>query len=339
MKILVIRFSSAGDIVLTTPFLRAVRRRFPEAEIHFMTKRAFAPLVEHSPHLNRIIAIESGWGLRELAAMKAGLRRENGGDYDILFDLHNSLRSRYVRRGLARSVAVFRKPTLAKWLLVHRKIDRLTPVIPIPLRYLAVGAPFGLVDDGEGAEIVLGATHSPISPVAGRPTIALAPGARHMTKQWPPEYFIRLGQRLIDEHDARIVLVGSPDERDLAARIASALRGEVIDLTGRTTLLEAAAALDACDLAVTNDSAMAHIAAARKRPVVAIFGSTVQQFGFAPFRTRSTVVEVEGLYCRPCTSIGRDACPEGHFRCMREIDAERVMIAAMSIMNDARIAG
>lgn len=337
MKILVIRFSSAGDIILVTPFLRALRRAFPDAEIHFMTKRMFAPLVEHSPWLNRVVAIEQGWGLRELAAMKSGLLRESG-EYDILFDLHNSLRSRYIRIGLARQTGVFKKPTAAKWLLVHRKIDRLTPIIPIPLRYLAVGRPFGLVDDGAGAELFLGPTHAPILSVAGRPTIAMAPGARHMTKQWPPEYFIEVARRAISQLGARIVLLGSPEERPLTERIASALDGDVINLAGRTTLLEAAAALDVCDVAITNDSAMAHVAAARKRPVVAIFGSTVQQFGFAPFRTESIVVEVKELYCRPCTSIGRESCPEGHFRCMREIGPERAMAAVMSILSDVRIA-
>lgn len=324
MKILVIRFSSAGDIILTSPFIRALRRRYPGGEIHYLTKRAFAPLVEHSPHLNRVIAMEPGTGLGGLARLKSSLIRDNGGDYDIVFDLHDSLRSRYVRFGLGRSVATIVKPTLAKWLLVRRKVNRLRPIVPIPLRYLAVGAPFGLEDDGLGLELHLGPTLAPILP-DGRPTIAMAPGARHMTKQWPPEYFVELGRRLASGHGARIVLLGSPDERELAEEIATAIGHDATNLAGRTTFLEAAAALDAADVAVTNDSAMAHIAAARGRPVVALFGSTVQEFGFAPFRTPSTVVEVEGLPCRPCTTIGREACPLGHFRCMREILPERVL--------------
>ncbi len=325
MRILVIRFSSAGDIILTSLFLRSLRKRYPEGEIHYLTKREFLPLVEHSPHISRAIVIEAGWGLRDLARMKSELLRQNGGDYDIVFDLHNSLRSRYVRAGLGRALAIFRKPTFAKWLLVKRKINRLRPIVPIAERYLEVGAPFGLVNDGEGLEIFTGGAFSPIVPLQGRPTVALAPGARHATKQWLPENYSALGTMLAGEHNARIVLLGAPSERELCAMVERGIAGDVVNLAGRTTLLETAATLDACDLVVANDSALTHLAAARKRPVVTVFGSTVQEFGFAPYGTRSAVVERTGLYCRPCTSIGRSSCPEGHFRCMREISVQEVM--------------
>ncbi|MEO5928402.1 MAG: glycosyltransferase family 9 protein, partial [Candidatus Kapaibacterium sp.] len=259
------------------------------------------------------------------AAMKSALIREKGGDYDIVFDLHNSLRSRYMRAALGKEVAVFAKPSLAKWLLVHRKINRLHPIIPIPERYLAVGGPFGLKNDGLGLELFTGGALSPILPVADRRTIALAPGARHATKRWPAESFAALGTMLAREHGARIILFGSAGERELCGTIARDIDGDVVNLAGHITLPEAAAAMDCCDLVVSNDSALAHVAAARQRPVVAIFGSTVREFGFAPYGTRSLVVENEGLYCRPCTAIGRESCPEKHFRCMLEITVEDVM--------------
>jgi heptosyltransferase-2 len=332
MTILVIRFSSAGDIILTSLFVRALRRRFPDAKIHYLTKQAFAPLVEHSPYIDRVIAIEPGWGMRDLARLKSELIRENGDDYDIVFDLHDSLRSRYFRATLGKELAVLRKPTFKKWLLVQRKINRLRPIIPIPERYLAVGNRFGLENDSQGLDLFIGDTFAPIVPLEGRPTIGLAPGARHATKQWLPEYFSALGTTLADKHNARIVLLGAPEERDLCGEIAAHITGETVNLAGRTSLLESAAAIDACDAVVTNDSALAHVAAARKHPVVAIFGSTVQEFGFAPYGTPSVVVENEGLYCRPCTTIGRATCPEGHFRCMREVTVEMVMRAVESFI-------
>jgi heptosyltransferase-2 len=259
--------------------------------------------------------------------LKSELIRENGDDYDIVFDLHDSLRSRYFRATLGKALAVFQKPTFKKWLLVKRKINRLRPIIPIPERYLAIGSRFGIENDGEGLDLFTGNTFAPIVPLEGRPTIALAPGAKHATKQWLPEYFSALGSTLASKHKARIVLLGAPDERDLCGEIAANITGETVNLAGRTSLLETAAAIDSCDVVVTNDSALAHVAAARKRPVVAIFGSTVQEFGFAPYGTQSVVVENEGLYCRPCTTIGRATCPEGHFRCMREVTVEMVMRA------------
>ncbi len=335
MKILLIRFSSAGDIILTSLFVRALRKRFPEAEIHYLSKREFLPLVEHSPYLDRAIAIEKGWGLRDLARLKSGLIAENSGDYDIVFDLHNSLRSRYVRTGLGREVAVIHKPTFRKWLLVKRKVNRLRPIVPIPELYLQVGEPYGLRNDGEGLDLFTGGAYAPVVPLKGRPTVAMAPGARHATKRWLPENFAALGTMLAGEHNARIVLLGSPSERDLCTAVEQGIAGDVVNLAGRTTLLETAATMDTCDLIVANDSALTHVAAARKRPVVTIFGSTVQEFGFIPYGTRSAIVERQGLYCRPCTTIGRSSCPEGHFRCMREISVQEVLQTATKIAGEA----
>ncbi|MBC8145023.1 MAG: glycosyltransferase family 9 protein, partial [bacterium] len=181
-------------------------------------------------------------------------------------------------------------------------------------------------DDGDGLELHLGNTLSPITATPKRRTIGLAPGARHFTKRWPADRYRELAQRLSNDDGARIVLFGGADDRSACASIAEGLQ-DVVNLAGRTTLLESAAACDSCDVVVTNDSVMSHIASARRRPVIAIFGSTVQQFGFAPFRTPSTVVESVGLYCRPCTSIGRSECPEKHFRCMLDIAPEAVLSA------------
>jgi heptosyltransferase II len=158
--------------------------------------------------------------------------------------------------------------------------------------------------------------------------VAIAPGARHTTKRWPAERFSALGRMLVAEKNARIVILGGEAERELATEVSRAIDGgDVVNLAGRVSLLESAAAIDCCSVVVSNDSAITHLAAARGRPTVSIFGSTVQEFGFAPYRVPSVVVENEGLYCRPCTSIGRAECPEGHFRCMLEISPAMVLEA------------
>jgi ADP-heptose:LPS heptosyltransferase len=152
------------------------------------------------------------------------------------------------------------------------------------------------------------------------------------------ERYHDLARRLATDLGARIVLFGSSEERALCASIAEGINGAV-NLAGRASILESASAVDACDVVVTNDSAMSHVAAARRRPVVAIFGSTVVQFGFAPFRTTSTIVENVGLYCRPCTSIGRAECPERHFRCMLEIAPTDLLEAVARIADVASTHG
>lgn len=340
MNLLVIRFSSAGDVVLTSLFLRVLRRRFPDAAIHYLTKQEFAPLIDQSPHLNRVITIGTNDGVRELGLLKNTLLQEIGGGYDVVYDLHNSLRSRWFRSRIGNRVVVIKKPSLKKWLLVRFKWNLLRPIVPIPERYLEVGKSDKLTNDGEGLELFTGATISPIPLLPDRLTVAFAPGSRHRTKQWPPERFIELGRVLQEHYQARIVLFGSPQEQELCQMIVEGIVAGISDertliaadpsitplnLAGTTSWLQTAAALDGCDVVVTNDSAMAHIAAARKRPVVALFGPTVQEFGFAPYGTRSIVIEVAELPCRPCTTIGRDRCPKGHFRCMMDIEVRRVM--------------
>ncbi|KXK55976.1 MAG: glycosyltransferase family 9 protein [Chlorobi bacterium] len=330
MNLLVIRFSSAGDILLTSLFLRSLRKRFPDASIHFLTKQEFLPLVAHSPYLDRVITINSSDRRKELSQRKRTLIRELGGKYDVAYDLHNSLRSRWFRVGIAQRVEVIRKPSLRKRLLVWFKWNRLRPIVPIPELYLRVGSRDGLANDGQGLELFIGETSNPLPPLRGKPTVGFAPGARHQTKRWPPERWIALGAMLREHHQARIVLLGAPEESHLCQLIADGISNGIsggidgdshaetspLNLAGETTWLQTAAALDGCDLVVTNDSAIAHLAAARKRTVVAIFGPTVQEFGFAPYGTRMAVAEVPDLPCRPCTTIGGDRCPKGHFRCM-----------------------
>lgn len=324
MKTAIIRFSSAGDILLTSLFVRALRKRFPEATIDFITKESFAPLVGDSPYIDRVITIPSGAGLDEALALRKSLRAQ---EYDLVYDLHNSLRSRIVRLGVGKRRRIFRKPSLAKWLLVRFKINRLRPIVPIPERYLAVGAADGLVNDGAGLDFFIGDTLPPLPDSVPGPYIALAPGARHFTKRWPAERFAELGNKLQQERGGTIVLLGGPDEVETCAAVEAGIDGAVVNLAGKTTLAEAAAAIDRCVLVVANDSALAHVAAARGIPVVTIFGSTVEEFGFAPYSAEAVIVQNDGLSCRPCTTIGRSECPKGHFRCMTDLNVADVAAA------------
>ncbi len=336
MKILLIRFSSAGDVILTSLLVRCLRRRFPDADVHFLTKRSFAPLLEHSPYIDRVFAIESHERPRQLARRKAALIAEDAHGYDLVLDLHNSIRSRYFRLGLGRRTLVFEKPTVRKWLLVHFRKNLLRPVVPVAERYLTLAHDLDVENDGAGLDLFTGGAYAAIEPLPERPTIALAPGARHATKRWPVHRFVELGCALITRWNARVVLLGGGDEHTLCEEIRAGILqnvtpATVLNLAGGGSILDAAATIDACDAVVSNDSALAHVAAARKRPVVAIFGSTVQEFGFAPYGTTSRVVENLGLSCRPCTTIGRLECPKGHFQCMLGITAAEVASAVEAV--------
>jgi heptosyltransferase-2 len=268
-------------------------------------------------------------------ALARRLRRE---DYDLVVDIHNSLRSRIVRWIIgARRTVVIRKRAVARWLLVRFKWNIYRDTPGVAERYLETVKPLGVRDDGKGL-----ALHIPDDvqfETAGRiatlglnrceQVVGLCPGARHATKRWPQERFAELGIRIAKKENAKILLFGGPEDRDLCRSIAEAIArgagaGSVADLSGAFSLLGTAAAFTFCDTVVTNDSGLMHIASAMDRDLVAIFGPTVEEFGFFPGGTKSIVLERRGLYCRPCSHIGRPSCPQGHFRCMVETGVEEV---------------
>ena len=304
MKILVIRFSSAGDILLTSLFLRALRRRFPQAQIDFLTKEQFEELVQHSPHINHSIVLPSSSNFADLITLRGELRKTN---YDIIFDLHNSLRSRIVRFRLGEQRFVFRKPTFRKWLLVRFKVNLLRPITPIPERYLDVGKSYSLENDGKGLDFFPGKGDFSLPLDLPQPLIALAPGARHFTKRWPAEKYAQLGGTLLEERGGTLLLLGGADEVEIGKDVEAAIGNgkNVLNLVGTTTLSEVAQVVERCSILIANDSLLSHIAAAVGTPVITIFGSTVEEFGFAPYGEAVTILQQSDLDCRPCTTVGR----------------------------------
>lgn len=337
-KALVLRFSSIGDIVLATPLIRVLRARFPQAQIDFVTKTQFVDLVRSNQNLNYTYSYDPASGFGGLRDLKAKIFEER---YDLIVDIHNSLRSRFLRsiRGVRHTVVVDKR-VVERTALVKFKKNLYRSVVSVADRYIEPLAPWGIVNDGKGLEL-----HIPDEVLFGvngkmarlqlhrfESAYALCPGARHLTKRWPAERFAEVGIRLARERDAAILLFGGEGDRqaasEIAARIGSTAGAErVFDLTGQMSLLESAAALEYVDAVVTNDSGLMHIATARHKPVVAIFGSTVREFGFFPVQPESVVLEVAGLSCRPCSHIGRPVCPEGHLQCLLSTTADQVIRA------------
>jgi heptosyltransferase-2 len=344
-KILIIRFSSLGDIILATPLLRVLHAAYPDAHIDVLVKSEYADLVRYHPAVSSVIVLFTS-SKEELRELRARVRAER---YDVILDLHNSIRSRYVRfLSGARRVTAVNKRALRRFALVHLKRNTYRDAVPVAERYIETAARLGIVPDGAGPELfVPGETISRVATMMSRykldryaAVIGMAPSARHFTKRWPPERYRDLGIRLVKERRVKLLLFGGPDDTDYCGDIAQMINAEVgadaaESLAGKLTLLETAAALDHCALVVTNDSGLMHMAAARGRGVVAIFGSTVKEFGFFPYRTRSVVLETAGLSCRPCSHIGRADCPEGHFRCMRDISVDEVLAAVRTFSADA----
>ena len=341
-KILIIRFSSLGDIVLASPLLRALRNTFPRAQIDFLVKSEYADLVRYSPHVSSVIELRSS-DKEELHQLKDRIRAER---YDTILDIHNSLRSRYLRMfAHARRVYAVDKRVVSRFALVNLKQNFYKEVISVAERYLEAAFPLGILRDDAGLEIFI--PDEITSTVNAMMTkyklerygvvIGVVPTARHFTKRWPPERFREFGIRMSKEQRAKLFLFGSAEEVDYCGDIAQMINAEAASsaaesLAGRISMLETAAVLDHCSIVVTNDSGIMHLAASRRKKVVAIFGSTVKEFGFFPYKTPHIVIERQGLPCRPCSHIGQNQCPEGHFRCMKDITVEDVVSAVQTML-------
>ena len=329
MRTLFIRLGSLGDVVLTTPAVEAMKKAYPEGEIDYLVKKEYADLLSDNPHIREVIPFDNRGthkGAGGLFKMVASLKERN---YSHVIDLHSNLRSRLISTlmGHAKTVRykkqAFKRRLLLKGLkfktkhVVDTYLDALGGIgihgeRPLPKIYLTSGeiesAGRFLKEKGIGK---------------GDKLIGLNPGAKWPTKQWPGEKYIELGQKLAATKGCRLILFGGKEESNSARWIAKEIGPAALSVAGETNLKESAALMAGCDLFISNDSGPMHMAAAVGVPVVAIFGPTVQAFGFSPLG-QSVVVEAD-ISCRPCSLHGSRNCPKGHFECMNTIDIERVI--------------
>ena len=312
-KILVVRLSSLGDILLTTPLIRSLKKVSPKLEMHFLLREEYQDVLISNPYLVKLIAIK-----REDSSSKTkDILSQN--KYDFVIDLQNNLRSRVLTNGLRCSKVRFKKLRLQKFLLVKFKINNLKEAPSIPERYASVIDDLKL--DEEGLDLFT--NNKPSASLTELTNlVGFCPGSRHYTKMWPKEYYIELGKKLID-NGFNIVLFGGKDDKEICKEISSGL-SKCINLCNDNDILQTAADMKMCRTIVCNDSGLMHTACAVKIPVIAIFGSTVKEFGFTPYRSKNLILENKSLTCRPCSHIGRSSCPKGHFMCMKDITPQLV---------------
>lgn len=316
-KILVVRFSSIGDIVLTTPVIRTLKKQLPGSEIHYLTKPQYAGILENNPYLDKVHVLQDDWG-----HMIAELKREK---FDLMIDLHHNLRTRLLRWNLRLPYYSFNKINIQKWLIVNFKVNRL-PDKHIVDRYLEAVSRLGVVNDTEGLDYFIpekDRVHmDDVLPLENLPFVAYAIGGQHTTKKLPEARIRVLAERL----DGYLVLIGGKEDREVGDRIADGL-DHVINLSGHLTINQSASVLSQARWVISHDTGMMHIAAALGKPIVSIWGNTIPGFGMSPYRApeNSMVAEVRNLPCRPCSKIGFDRCPKGHFKCMNLIDTDAII--------------
>jgi lipopolysaccharide heptosyltransferase II len=331
-NILAVRFSSIGDVLLTTPLLRAIRRRHPAARLTVLTKEPYLPLLSHNPQVTRVIGLS---GDRKLTDLAAELRSQR---YTHLLDLHDSLRSRMLRVLVPGKWTTYRKHRLARTILIHTKRNVYHDRRQVAERYFSAARALDLAPDGAPPELFWPAdierSVTDWLSRAGVPEhariIALAPGAAHATKRWPLEHWRAL-IRGLGGPAGPLILVGGPEDAPLATQLAGVAPGQVLTAAGQFGLLQTAALLRRASVLVSGDTGVMHMATAVGTPVVALFGPTVQAFGFFPYTSRARVLEL-ALDCRPCTSKGGPQCPLGHHRCLQDLSPEAVYQAVSGSM-------
>jgi ADP-heptose:LPS heptosyltransferase len=327
-KILIIRFSSIGDIVLTTPVIRAVKMQLDDVELHYCTKIGFKSIVENNPYIDKCFYLEN-----RLSDLIKKLRAEK---YDYIIDLHHNLRTWMVKRALGVKAYSFDKLNYEKWLLVNFKINRL-PNVHIVDRYLETVRPLGVKKDTFGLDYFipekdeveinwLPATHR-------KEFVAFAIGGQHNTKKLPVSRMIEL----CDKINKPIVLLGGKEDYENGETIVrfyekrvenepyeEALRqlnkkALIYNACGKFNLNQSASIIKQSSVVFTHDTGLMHIAAAFKKKVFSIWGNTTPHFGMYPYQTSFLVFENNNLPCRPCSKIGYEKCPKGHFKCMNNI--------------------
>jgi ADP-heptose:LPS heptosyltransferase len=317
-KILVLRFSSIGDIVLTSPVLRCLKKQIPGAEVHYLTKKMFLPVVEANPNIDKIYSIE-----KEVAEIANQLKEEN---YDFVVDLHHNLRTTQVKAALKKPSASFPKLNVEKWLKVNLKVNRL-PNIHIVDRYFDAVKPLNVKNDGAGLDYFIPANAEvSLADLPGSHRngyIGFVIGAKHFTKQLPLHKIVSLCKKI----DSPVVLLGGKEDVEKAKEIEQAVSGKIYNACGKYGINQSASLVKQAKKIITHDTGLMHIAAAFKKDIISVWGNTIPEFGMYPYMPGkdSHIVEVKNLSCRPCSKIGYKACPKKHFKCMEDINEEEII--------------
>jgi ADP-heptose:LPS heptosyltransferase len=313
-KILIIRFSSIGDIVLTTPVIRCIKQQLPQVELHFVTKASFKNVLDLNPHINKLHTFE-----KEITELTQKLSDEK---FDIVVDLHKNLRSYRLKRALKTKSYSFDKINLRKFLAVNFKMRSVLPQKHIVERYFETVLPLGVKSDGLGLdyfipsneEVAVFSKHFKEVPTK---YLALVVGGSYYTKKIP----LNKLKEIVERSPLPIILLGGDKDRIIAEELSKTFPS-IINFCGSLSLHQSASVLRQAEWVITSDTGLMHIAAAFGKKIISVWGNTIPEFGMSAYKPNSEnlMLEVKELTCRPCSKLGHKKCPVGHFKCMNDID-------------------
>lgn len=315
MKILVIRFSSMGDIIYTTPVVRCLKTQLPAAEVHFLTKPAFTYIYDNNPYVDKLLLLKS-----TLSETVADIKAEG---YDYIIDLHNNLRTAIIKVRTGIKSSSFNKQTIRKWLSLKLNLKLVAPTHLVD-RYMATVAFLGVKNDNGPINYYLKADHNLASllPESHQKTyVAFIIGAAHFTKRMPNYKIVAI----CNDINYPIVLLGGSDVKVNGDEVKAALGDKIYNACGVTTLDESVYIVSQAKSVLGFDTGLTHIAEAFDRPIVSIWGGTAPELlGVQPYKVKDVLISEIDLYCRPCSKFGLAKCPKGHFKCMNNMPEEPI---------------
>ena len=330
-KILVVRFSSIGDIILTSPVYRCLKKQLG-AEVHLLVKKSFSFAVFGNPYIDKVIEIES-----EVSEVAKQLQNEG---YDHIVDLHHNLRSMQVKRLVRSPSTSVNKLNIEKWLLVNLKWDRMPEDPHVVRRNMETVKALDVEYDGAGLDFFIpeeaAVDLDTVDGLKSGSYVALTIATSTVTRSMEPDQL----DKLISLIDAPVALLGGPSEAGIGEAVASR-HASTVNLSGKLSLQQSASVIAQSAVLIAPDTSLMHIGAALDHPMVTVWGNTVERFGMTPFYPDSSadkweMVQVDGLGCRPCSKIGHKKCPKGHFRCIRDLDLAKIAALTGGWIGQAR---
>ncbi len=321
MKVLVVRFSSIGDIVLTTPVLRGLKEQIENIEIHYLTKKQFAPILQENPRIDKIYTIDN-----HIDELVDDLKKEK---YAFIIDLHNNLRTKSLKFKLRRPSKSINKLNWKKWFFVQLKINTM-PRKHIVDRYFETVASLGVKNDQKPSEYFISENDevnvTEKLGVLPNEFVAIAIGAQFKTKKMPKELLVKIISKLKEP----VVLMGGAMDADLAKELIALSSNSIIkNACGGFNLSESASIVKQSKRLITNDTGMMHIATCFSVQIDSVWGNTVPDLGMYPYypnaKGKFSIHEVKGLNCRPCSKIGFQDCPKKHFDCMKKQNVQEIV--------------
>lgn len=327
MKVLILRFSSIGDIVLTTPVIRTLKTQLPDISVHYATKKEYGPVLEENPYLDKVFFLDGSLG-----KLIKNLKKEK---YDLIIDLHNNLRTWWISTILHTKTYIYNKLNFRKWLFTNLKIN-LLPNTHVVDRYMNTLKPLQIKMDSLGLDYFIPEKDEVEPEWLPEPFqkefVAFAIGGMWATKRLPVERMIELCDRI----NKPVILLGGKEDATVGNKVETFFKRKigidefdeglralgkkaiVYNGCGKFNLNQSASLIRQARWVFTHDTGLMHISAAFKKETFTIWGNTVPEFGMYPYRTMFTIFENKKLKCRPCSKIGYDKCPKGHFKCMKQ---------------------